>query len=98
MYIYIYIYIYRDIFTQADNVAMGSPLVPVLAGVFMVKLERTIWPTLREHVSPWKRYIDDTISYINEESVEHVLSKLNGCHKYIKFTHEIEKTGKLPVV
>ena len=45
---------------------MGSPLGPVLAGIFMVELERTILPTLREHMSPWKRYVDDTISYIKE--------------------------------
>ena len=24
-------------------------------------------------MSPWKRYVDDTISYIKEESIEHVL-------------------------
>ena len=54
--------------------AMGSPLGPVLAGIFVVELERTIWPALREHMSPWKRYVDDTISYIKEEPVEHVLS------------------------
>ena len=55
-----------DIYTQADGVAMGSPLSPVLAGIFMVELERTILPTLREHISPWKRYVDDTISYIKQ--------------------------------
>ena len=44
-------------------------------------------------MSPWKRYADDTISYIKEESVEHVLSKLND---NIEFTYEIENDGKLP--
>ena len=67
-----------DIYTQADGVAMGSPLSPVLAGIFMVELERTILPALREHMNPWKRYVDDTISYTKEESIELVLSKLNG--------------------
>ena len=87
-----------DIYTQADGVAMGSPLGPVLAGIFMVELERTILPTLKEHMSPWKRYVDDTISYIKEESIEHVLSKLNGYHENIEFTYEIEKDGKLLVI
>ena len=85
-----------DIFTQVDGVAMGSPLGPVLAGIFMVELERTILPTLREHMRPWKRYVDDTISYIKEESIEHVLSKLNGYHDNIKLTYEVENAGKLP--
>ena len=86
----------RDIYTQADGVAVGSPLGPVLAGIFMVELERTILPTLKEHMSPWKRYVDDTISYIKEESIEHVLSKLNGYHDNIDFTYETENDGKLP--
>ena len=85
-----------DIYTQADSVAMDSPLGPVLAGIFMIELERTILPTLREHMRPWKRYVDDTISYIKEESIEHVLSKLNGYHDNIEFTSEIENDGKLP--
>ena len=47
-------------------VTMGLPLGPVLAGIFMVELERAILPTLREHMSPSKSYVDDTISYIKE--------------------------------
>ena len=80
-----------DIYTQANGVAMGSSLGPVLAGIFMVELERTILPTLKEHMSPWKRYVDGTISYIKEESIEHVSSRLNGYHENIEFTYEIEK-------
>ena len=59
-----------DIYTKADGVAMGLPLGPVLAGMFMVELERATLPTLREHMSSWKRYVDDTISYVKEESIE----------------------------
>ena len=84
-----------DISTQADCVAMGSPLGPVLAGIFMVELERAIFPTLREHMSPWKRYVDDTISFIKEESIKHVLSKLNGYHDKIEFAYETENDSKL---
>ena len=62
----------------------------------MVELERTVLPTLREHMSPWKRYVDDTVSYIKEESIEHVLSKLNGYHDNMEFSYEIENHGKLP--
>ena len=47
-------------------VTMGLPLGPVLAGIVMVELERAILPTLREHMSPWKSYVDDIISYIKE--------------------------------
>ena len=67
-----------DIYTQEDDVTIGSELGPILAGIFMVELERTVLPILKDHMSPWKRYVDDTISYIKDESIENVSSKLNG--------------------
>ena len=75
--------------------AMGSPLGRVIAGTFMTELKRTILLTLREHMSPWKRRVDGTISYIKEESIEHVLSKLNSYHDNIEFTYDMEIDGKL---
>ena len=53
------------IYQQRDGVAMGSPLGAVLAGIFVVHLERTLIPKLTEHMNPRKRYVDDTISIIN---------------------------------
>ena len=76
-----------DIYTLVDGVAVYSPLDPVLASIFMVELERTISPTLKKHMSLWKRYVDHTISYIKEEPIEHVLSKLNGYHYNIELTY-----------
>ena len=70
---------------------MGSILGRVLAGIFMIQLERTILTTLREYKSAWKRYVDDTTSYIKEESIEHVLSKSDRYQDNINFTCEIEK-------
>ena len=49
---------------QVDGVAMWSPLGPVLAGIFMAQLERTILPDLKSVTSPWLRYVDDTITAI----------------------------------
>ena len=82
-----------DTSKQTDGVAMGSSLRPLLAGIFMVELERAKFPTLRKHMSPWKRYLDHTIYRIKEESIENVLSKLKG---NIKLTYEIENDGTLP--
>ena len=76
----------EDIYTQTDGVAMGLPLCPVLAGIFMIELERTMLLTLSEHMNQWKRYLGDTVSCIKEESIKHVVSKLNGYHDNIEFT------------
>ena len=40
----------RTAYVQKDGVAMGSPLAPVLAGTFMVELERVVIPKLSQHL------------------------------------------------
>ena len=62
--------------TQKDGVAMGSPLAPILTGIFMVEVEKKLILILKSHLSCWRRYVDDTISFIKNGSVEHVLSTL----------------------
>ena len=43
---------------------MGSPLGLVIAGIFMVELGRNLLQTLSQYLTSWKRYVDDTISYV----------------------------------
>jgi len=50
---------------QTDGVAMGSPLGPVIAGIFMVELEQKLLPELSTMMTPWFRYVDDTINRVN---------------------------------
>ena len=80
---------------QVDGVAMGSPLGPVLANIFMVELERNIIPTLSSDILLWKRYVDDTICFIKLTSINKVLQTLNSYHTNIKFTIEIESENKI---
>ena len=49
-----------QIFIQVDGVAMGSPLAPLLADIFMIELERSLIPNLRK-IKFWRRCVDDTI-------------------------------------
>ena len=83
----------NEVYIQTDGVAMGSPLGPVLAGIFMVELEREILPELSTVMLPWFRYVDDTITYIKEEYIDHVLHKINNFHNNINFTYELEQNG-----
>ena len=82
----------NEIYIQIDGVAMGSPLGPVIANIYMVELETTLVPKLENHVQKWRRFVDDTFVYVKIGSVEFVLSVLNSFHKNIKFTFEEEQT------
>ena len=57
----------NEIYIQNDGVAMGSPLGPILAGIFMVELENTLVPKLKQHIKNWRRYVDDTFVYVKNE-------------------------------
>ena len=83
-------------YIQSDGVAMGSPLDPVLARIFMVELERTLLPTLSNYMTPWSRYVDDTLAFIREDAIKHVFQKLNNFHANINFMYELESDGSIP--
>ena len=80
-----------DIYIQRDGVAIGSPLGPVLAGILMVNLERSLVPKLNVYINFWKRSVDDTINFVKIGSVEYLLSVLNNFPPKIKFTYEMER-------
>ena len=76
----------NDIYTQIDGVAMGSPLGPVVANIFMVELETTLVPKLEDLVQKWRSFVYDTYVYVKIGSVKYVLSVLNSFHENKKFT------------
>ena len=85
-------------YVQKDGVAMDSPLAPVLAGIFMVELERVVVPKLSHQLQFWKRYVDDTICFVRNGCQEFVLSCLNSFHNSIQFTYEIEKENEISIL
>ena len=82
-------------YQQTDGVCMGSPLGPVLANVFMVHLEETIVPQLKDSMPEWRRYVDDTFTIVKKGKLIEVISALDDFHPNISFTHEIEKERKI---
>ena len=85
----------NNIYIQNDGVAMGSPLGPILANIFMAELERSVIPGLANKLDNWRRYVDDTICNKKVDSIDYVLSKLNNFHRNIQFTVEVEKEGRI---
>jgi hypothetical protein len=85
-------------YEQIDGVAMGSPLGPLFANVFMSNFENKLMKELRElGLSVWLRYVDDVFATVEkEEDAEKILEFLNRQHPNIRFTIEKEANGRLP--
>ena len=88
--------IYRHIF----GAAMGSPVSPIVANLFMEKLEQEPIATAPMECKPkfWSRYVDDILEIIHKGSTQKPTDHLNTVDptRNIKFTHEEEDQGRIP--
>ena len=85
-------------YEQCDGVAMGSPLGPTLANVFMCHFENIWLENCPSHFKPiaYRRFVGDTfLLFRSKDHVEKFRNYLNKQHKNIKFTSEIEENGSL---
>ena len=88
-----------EIYKQVDGVAMGSPLGPTLANVFMNHMEKKWLQNCPLDFKPilYRRYVDDSLILFNsEQHVDLFLEYLNSQHPNISFTSEKEVNGSLP--
>ena len=86
-----------QIYKQLKGTAMGSPLSPVIANIFMEDFEQTALVTADYQPRMWKRYVDDTfvIWPHGEEKLDAFLGHINTLHPNITFTLEKEKDNKI---
>ena len=85
-------------FDQIDGVAMGSPLAPVLANLFMGHHER-IWLEnyKASSILLYQRYVDDTFCLFDtEHDATLFFDYINDRHPNIRFTMEKEMDKKIP--
>jgi len=85
-------------FVQHNGVAMGAPLAPVIADIFMADLEISLMDRLEQAgVCEWHRYVDDTFVLLEPGTdIKDVLDILNGFHPSVQFTHQPEADDSLP--
>ena len=85
-------------YDQIDGVAMGSPLAPVLANLFMGHWEKNWLDNYSSsQVLFYRRYVDDTFClFNNEEDTLMFFDYINARHPSIRFTMEREIDKKLP--
>ncbi|KAA3680386.1 uncharacterized protein DEA37_0014864 [Paragonimus westermani] len=83
-------------YRQIDGVAMGSPLGPIIADFFMLKIEQQL-ATEIENLSYYKRYVDDTLIFSrSKQMIDNLVQRLNSCHPNLKVTCEFEVSNCLP--
>ena len=87
---------FNDImYKQTDGVAMGSPLNPALANIFVRFYEEKLFSQISKPFT-YFRYVDDTFaSFCIEEESENFFKQLNCLHSSLKFTFEKKKNNCL---
>jgi hypothetical protein len=85
-------------YSQINGVAMGSPVGPLLADIFLVHLEKELMHRLEEKgVVYWRRYVDDVLAIVRKDTnVDELINILNSFHTSIQFTSEPEVDQSLP--
>ena len=80
-------------FKQMDGVAMGSPLGPVLANIFIGYHESRLFPSILHKLPEWyKWYVHDTFAIFNGYGATNsFLDTLNNLHASLNFTHKYDK-------
>ena len=86
-----------NIYQQEEELAMGSPLSPVLANIYMEYFEEMALGSTSLKPYMWLRYIDDIfILWPHQEDVQILLDHVNSIRSSIQFTMEKEQDNKLP--
>ena len=68
-------------YQQTEGAAMGSPISPIVANLFMEDLEVQAIRTSPTQPSLWKRFVVDTFTIIKKEDRSSFLQHLNSIHQ-----------------
>ena len=83
-------------YKQIEGAAMGSPLSPIVANIFMKEFETNPLESAPHPPSLWKRFVDDTSVIIEAQHKDEFFHHINSIDKNIKFTAETRADGPMP--
>lgn len=90
-----YLYWENNFYMQINGVAMGSPVSPVVADIYMEDFEKKALATALATPKTFKRYVDDTFVIISQQHLSAFLTHLNSINNKIQFTMELESNKSL---
>lgn len=83
-------------YKQSTGLAMGSPISPVLAELFMLNLEKDGIAGCTQNIKLYYRYVDDCFLLLGTETdSKELLRSLNNWHANIKFTLDAESDSTM---
>ena len=83
-------------YQQMQGAAMGSPVSPIVANLYMEHFEIQALASAPNPPKFWYRYVDDTNTMIHEYFIDEFTNHINSIDAHIQFTIEPEMNGKLP--
>ena len=84
-----------QIHEQREGAAMGSPVLAVVANLYMEHFEKLALKNAPSQPRLWKRYVDDTCCIIRSETVKEFHHHINSVRPSIQFRVELERDGAL---
>ena len=92
-----YISFQDQFYEQDEGVAMGSPVSPIVANLYMEYFEQKALSTATHSPRFWHRYVDDTLVIQKEVNKQGFLQHINSVDPAIRFTVEENKEdGSIP--
>ncbi|KAI5631461.1 reverse transcriptase (RNA-dependent DNA polymerase) domain-containing protein [Phthorimaea operculella] len=79
-------------YKQIDGLAMGSPLSPLCADIYMDDFEKSVLKSkFKEHIQYWYRYVDDILCLWtgSNETLQELLVHMNSINHNIQLTMEL---------
>ena len=78
-------------YEQVEGAAMGSPLSPIVANIYMESFEVEALRSAPQPPVIWKRYVDDTFTILQSSQKEGFLEYINSIDQHIQFTAENQR-------
>ena len=84
-------------YEQVEGAAMGSPLSPIVANLYMESFQVEALRSVPHPPYLWKRFVDDTVTILQSSQRDGFLEYLNSIDQHIQFTAEDQREdGAMP--